>query len=90
MYRCGVWYSEAMQDDWIEAHNALQKTFHFSDFKSALAFVNKVGRIAEDLQHHPDISIKDYNKVFISTTSHDKGNTITARDHALAEAIDKV
>ena len=79
-----------MKNDWIEANNALQKTFHFSDFKTALTFVNRVGQIAESIQHHPDICIKDYNKVSISTTTHDKGNTITARDRALADAIDKV
>lgn len=79
-----------MKNDWIEANNVLQKTFHFSDFKTALTFVNRVGQIAESVQHHPDICIKDYNKVSISTTTHDKGNTITARDRALADAIDKV
>ena len=79
-----------MKNDWIEANNALQKTFHFSDFKTALTFVNRVGQIAESVQHHPDICIKDYKKVSISTTTHDKGNTITARDRALADAIDKV
>ena len=79
-----------MKNDWIEANNVLQKTFHFSDFKTALTFVNRVGQIAESIQHHPDICIKDYNKVSISTTTHDKGNTITTRDRALADAIDKV
>jgi len=79
-----------MKNDWIEADNTLQKAFHFADFKTALAFVNSVGEIAESVQHHPDICIKDYNKVFISTTTHDKGNMITARDRELASAIDKV
>ena len=79
-----------MKNDWIEADNTLQKTFHFADFKTALAFVNSVGEIAESVQHHPDICIKDYNKVFISTTTHDKGNMITARERELASAIDKV
>lgn len=79
-----------MKNDWSETDNALRKTFHFSDFRSALAFVNRVGQIAESMQHHPDICLKDYNKVFISTTTHDKSNTITTRDRALAGAIDKI
>jgi 4a-hydroxytetrahydrobiopterin dehydratase len=79
-----------MKNDWSETDNALQKTFHFSDFKTALTFVNRVGQIAESIQHHPDICIKDYNKVSISTTTHDKGRTITARDRALTDAIDTI
>lgn len=76
-------------DGWIEKDNALEKTFHFSNFKEALAFVNKVGEIAENLQHHPDICIRDYKKVFISTTTHDQGNTITKKDEDLARAIEE-
>lgn len=33
----------------------LQKTFKFPDFKTALEFVNKVGAIAEEEGHHPNI-----------------------------------
>lgn len=79
-----------MRTDWIEANNALQKTFHFPNFREALAFVNKVGEIAEDLQHHPDICIKDYKNVFISTTTHDKGNTVTAKDRELIAAMENL
>ena len=79
-----------MKNDWTEADNALQKTFAFRDFNEALAFVNRVGEVAERLQHHPDVCIKDYNNVFISTTTHDVGNTVTAKDRELAEAIDTI
>lgn len=79
-----------MKDDWDEADNALRKTFTFRDFKGALAFVNKVGEIAERLQHHPDICMRDYNKVSISTTTHDDGNTITAKDRELIELVDSI
>lgn len=78
-----------MENGWVEVNNALQKTFQFKNFREALAFVNKVGEIAEDLQHHPDICIKDYKNVFISTTTHDQGSQITAKDGELAAAIDK-
>ena len=79
-----------MKDDWNEADNALRKTFKFLDFKEALAFVNKVGEIAERLQHHPNMCIENYNKVSISTTTHDNGNTITAKDRELTAEIDAV
>jgi len=79
-----------MTNDWIENENTLQNTFEFKDFSEALAFVNKVGAIAERLQHHPDICIKDYKKVFISTTTHDAGSIVTAKDRELAEAISEI
>ncbi len=77
-----------MTTNWTELDNSLQKTFQFRDFKEALMFVNKVGEIAERLQHHPDICIKDYKNVFISTTTHDNGNKVTSKDHELTTALE--
>lgn len=79
-----------MNTDWIEENGTLQKTFEFRDFKEALAFVNRVGEIAECMQHHPDIGIKNYKNVFVSTTTHDSGSTVTVKDRELAKAIDEV
>lgn len=78
-----------MKNDWTEAGSTLQKTFEFRDFSEALAFVNKVGRVAERFQHHPDICIKDYKQVFISTTTHE-GSRITSKDRELVEAIESI
>lgn len=76
-----------MKNNWTISGNTLQKTFEFGDFNEALLFVNRVGQIAEGLQHHPDITIM-YNKVLVSTTTHDAGGIITDKDHALADAIE--
>ena len=35
---------------------AIERTFRFKDFTAALAFVNRVGQLAEAEDHHPDIS----------------------------------
>lgn len=45
-------------DGWelTQQHDGIHKHFTFSDFKHALAFVTKVAQIAEDNQHHPDIT----------------------------------
>jgi 4a-hydroxytetrahydrobiopterin dehydratase len=75
---------------WTEENNALKKTFRFSDFKTALAFVNKVGEIAEQHHHHPDILLRDYCIVEISTTTHDDGYVVTQKDHDLIAAIDRI
>lgn len=74
---------------WREENNAIQKSFEFSDFQSALDFVNKVGEIAERSQHHPDIKIHDYKHVDLTLTTHDEGK-VTNKDHLMAEAIDKL
>jgi 4a-hydroxytetrahydrobiopterin dehydratase len=74
---------------WKEENNSILKTFKFNNFKSALSFVNQVGEIAEQAQHHPDICIHDYNKVDITLTTHDE-NSITDKDYSLAQAIDSI
>ncbi len=74
---------------WKEEDNAIHKTFEFTDFKKSLHFVNEVGDIAEQSQHHPDILIHDYNQVDIKLTTHDEGK-VTDKDHKMANAIDKI
>lgn len=67
---------------------ALYKNFQFKDFATALAFVNKIGTIAEDMNHHPDISLA-WGSVTVWLTSHDV-HKITERDHDVAKKIDWV
>ncbi|EMR03771.1 Putative pterin-4-alpha-carbinolamine dehydratase [Cesiribacter andamanensis AMV16] len=74
---------------WQEQNNQLTRSFEFSDFSEAWAFMNRVALLAEKMDHHPNWS-NVYNKVEIALTSHDAGNTITERDHKLAMAIDKL
>ena len=71
---------------WTEANNALSRTVARADFVEALAFVLEVGKLAEAANHHPDIDIR-YRTVHLQLTTHSAGNTITAKDLALAEKI---
>lgn len=71
-----------------DGQKALRKDFSFPDFKTALAFVNKVGEIAEAMGHHPDINLS-WGHVNVWTTSHDK-HKITERDYDLAKKIDHI
>ena len=73
----------AESDGWDEVDNALQRTFSFSDFREALAFVNRVGELAEAENHHPDITL-GYGKVTLRWWTHTAGG-ITDRDRELAE-----
>lgn len=56
------------------------------DFKHAMAILNSFADIAEKLQHHPDLGIRNYNEVFVATTTHDVGK-VTEKDYELAREI---
>ena len=72
--------------DWRESNQKLERTFKFKDFNDSIDFVNKVAKIAETQNHHPDIEIK-YNKVKISITDHEKGG-VSDKCHKLVKSID--
>ena len=73
---------------WRIEGGELTRTFTHKDFRAALAFVNKVGELAEKAGHHPDIDIR-YNKVRLALVTHDAGG-LTAKDFELAAAVDKL
>lgn len=68
----------------IEEHH-LEKTFSFKDFKEALDFTNKVGELAEQENHHPDILLS-WGKVKITLFTH-KINGLSESDFILAAKI---
>jgi 4a-hydroxytetrahydrobiopterin dehydratase len=73
---------------WRVEKGELTCTFDFSDFKAALAFVNLVGKRAEEVAHHPDIDIR-YNRVGLALVTHDAGG-LTAKDFDLAADVDRL
>jgi 4a-hydroxytetrahydrobiopterin dehydratase len=77
-----------MSDTWKTEGDALVSDRRFADFATAMAFVNAVGAVAEERNHHPDILLHGWNRVRLTLTTHDAGGTVTDADHALASAID--
>ena len=82
---------ELQQDlgaDWsvVNEHH-LEKEYHFKDFREALAFVNRVGAIAEAEGHHPDIEF-GWGRVKIVLWTH-KINGLTESDFVLAAKADE-
>lgn len=71
---------------WRVVDGRLDREYRFPDFAKALAFVNRIGEIAEALNHHPDI-LFGWGKAKVTTWSHD-ANAITDRDWELARRID--
>ncbi len=76
-----------LQDGWriVDGHH-LQRTYRFDDFKSALDFTNRVGELAEEEGHHPNIELS-YGKVGITLWTH-AANGLTENDFILAAKID--
>ena len=70
-------------EGWTEVDDALERTFELENFVDALAFVNRVGELAEAEGHHPDIAVH-YNRVTLRWWTHTAGG-ITDRDRELAE-----
>ena len=64
----------------------LEKEYSFRDFRDALAFTNKVGELAEQQQHHPDILLR-WGKVGVTIWTH-KIDGLTESDFVLAAKAD--
>jgi 4a-hydroxytetrahydrobiopterin dehydratase len=69
-----------------DAARGIRRSFAFTDFAEAFAFMTRVAILAEKADHHPEWS-NVYNRVKIMLTTHDAGG-LSERDVALAKAID--
>ena len=71
---------------WSRRGDSITKTFTFERFPNAIAFVDRVAVLAEEMNHHPDIDIR-YTRVTMTLSTHDAGG-ITRSDLTLAERIE--
>ncbi len=80
-------YVDELDSDWdvVDEHH-LEREFSFDDFRQALDFVNQVGELAEQEDHHPDLYLT-YGKVKIELWSHKVGG-LHENDFVLAAKID--
>ncbi len=67
----------------------LIREFTFKNFSTALAFVNRLGGLAEKEGHHPDIFLHDWNQVRVSCSTHAIGG-LSENDFILAAKIDSL
>lgn len=81
---------EAMKtlNNWILYEDKIKKQFQFKDFSEAIAFIVRIGILAEKQNHHPELH-NVYNKVTIALTTHDVGG-LTDKDFFLARSIDAI
>ena len=69
---------------WTAENAAIHRQFTFPSFPDALAFVVRVGFVAEHADHHPDLLIS-YKKVTVTYSTHSEGG-VTAKDFAGAQS----
>ena len=74
--------------EWEYEKKSITRTVEFEEFMDAIDFVNDLAEIAEEAQHHPDITIR-HTKVTLKLTTHDAGG-VTELDVELAQRVDNL
>ncbi len=75
-------------EGWERDGDAIARAFKLDDFVGSVEFVNRITPVAEQMNHHPDLSIS-WNKVNVSLSTHSQGG-ITENDFDLATRIEGV
>ena len=80
-------FSRKLGGDWkvVNGHH-LEKEYKFKNFREALDFTNKVGELAERIQHHPDIYLA-WGQVKLTLWTH-KIDGLTESDFIFAAKVD--
>ena len=78
----------ALLPGWSRSGDEIEKTFERGSFADAIAFVVRIGFLAEAADHHPDLDIR-WRRVRVALTTHDSGG-LTANDTDLAKQIEEL
>jgi len=73
---------------WERSGDEIVKVFERPSFADAIAFVVRVGFLAESTDHHPDLDVR-WRRVRVALTTHDAGG-LTALDVDLARRIEEL
>jgi len=71
---------------WGREGDEIVRTYELDTFPAVIELVCRIGDLAEDANHHPDLDIR-YNKLRVALSTHDAGG-LTRRDFDLAAQID--
>ncbi|MFB6091853.1 MAG: 4a-hydroxytetrahydrobiopterin dehydratase [Haloquadratum sp.] len=75
-----------LPDGWEREGDEIVRTYEFDDYLDGVAFVTRVGEVADEEFHHPEIRVR-YDEVEVRLTSHEEGG-ITEKDIRLANLFD--
>jgi 4a-hydroxytetrahydrobiopterin dehydratase len=73
--------------DWRREGETIVRDVKFKSFAEAMASVNRVAGLAEEVNHHPDILVHGWNRVRLTLTTHSAGR-LTDNDLQMARRID--
>ncbi len=81
-------FRQKLESDWkVVAEHHLERDYKFDDFRQALEFTNRVGEVAEQEQHHPDIYLT-WGKVGLKVWTHNIDG-LSENDFILAAKVDQ-
>jgi 4a-hydroxytetrahydrobiopterin dehydratase len=75
-------------DGWIYFDNKINKSFSFDTYLKGIEFVNSLAKIAEEMNHHPDLKVV-WCQVEVVFTSHDLGG-VTSQCIKMAKMVDSI
>jgi 4a-hydroxytetrahydrobiopterin dehydratase len=75
-------------EGWEREDQTIVKTFERADFVGSVKFIDRLVEPAEEMGHHPDLSVS-WDKVRVSLTTHAAGG-LTENDFELAKRIEGV
>jgi len=77
--------------NWISdgLNGEIHRLFKFKDFDQALEFINHMGKVAKQMDHHPDFNLFKYNRVKVVLTSHSI-KEVSVADLSMAEKINSI
>ena len=72
---------------WERRGETIAKQYTFKEFMDGIRFINRIAETAEQMDHHPDMTV-NYRRITFALSTHDQGG-ITEKDFKLADAIER-
>jgi 4a-hydroxytetrahydrobiopterin dehydratase len=74
--------------DWSLEGTTIVRRLEFKDFRGAVAFLDRITPVADEQNHHPDVTLS-WNELTLTLWTHASGG-LTERDFRLAQTIDQM
>ena len=82
-------YFISKNPDWSFEDGKLVAGFEFTSFEVVKKLVPKIMELANELDHHPEVTF-GYKTIEIATTTHEANNSVTEKDFELAQKISEI
>lgn len=79
----------SLEFNWKVVGGSLNLSVQTKDFNEAAWAISEIAKVADELNHHPNVSIQNYNQLNITLYTHSE-QAITTKDLSLSEKIDAI